>query len=825
MKKCSTKGYRKLAGGGGLDPTTSMAMTAAGNVGAGISFANSIIGALGSQVQADKYGRKSLGGNIGSRVQDLEGLGQIPMVGPAAQLIGGTIWGAIDHKRAAAKAKQLEYDDINGQLSQGRSMTAANMNADPTAYKGSRSVSYYAAGGPTAKPVGTGVELEGKSHEQGGIKLPGGKIEVEDGETMSADGHVFSKRLGFADRHKKLLRISEKLEGKPLTLDRQATKEVVAAKEMGLKVEQEMVKSQLGIQSPEETAMNLQTIQGNTPEAVEDRKVMAYGGPGRPKPFTIKQWNATPTPNVFAPSNPDAGWVVDDAEIKRASAALGGDATTEALLRANPQLLRTDSDVYNKVNPYVAPKVESRLERISRESGFSIDSIPKKTLAELHEESRRLGDAKLQNMNSSQPVDSGYNAGIESILKPHYRQPVATTQPIVTTPAAIATGGLVRGEGLTNNSFIPMPSLPRNPNVQVQRVAPNSRMMSLPAPNVDNAGPVPFTVDQFNRVSNSYDNRLELPVGTKQLAPIPVNRGRGSIRDVVPANGKPLPMVGNTMVRNNDVARTDLGKTPGEIAMDYSLPKLGVSNNVNLPTTLRTDFTTPSAPTFGQKVSTYGGNFMKSLPAAADKMTPYISNLANSFRTMPDVPKPTYDKPVTLAKYDMSAQEQEARRQGRSADMAADQTLDANSAAAARAANLTGKIRAINDVKGQEQNANTNVANQQAQMNAQIASRNNSKTDQYKANLVDREIAQSSFRQQNLVNVLDKAEMAKMDDKRETLDQQKFSIMADAFGGSGVAQRHTDRLFEQAAGDSKMAASYARTFPKEYAAWLKRKKG
>jgi hypothetical protein len=110
-------------------------------------------------------------------------------------------------------------------------------------------------------------------------------------------------------------------------------------------------------------------------------------------------------------------------------------------------------------------------------------------------------------------------------------------------------------------------------------------------------------------------------------------------------------------------------------------------------------------------------------------------------------------------------------------------------------------------------------------MNAQIASRNNSKTDQYNANVVDRNIAQSSFRQQNLVNVLDKAEMSKMDDKREMLDQQKFTTMADAFGGSGVAQRHTDRLFEQAAGDSKMTASYARTYPKEYADWLKRKKG
>lgn len=90
------------------------------------------------------------------------------------------------------------------------------------------------------------VEVEGKSHEQGGVQLP--EAEVEGGETIS-NGFVFSKSLGFADLHKPIAKALGKLENKPMDPIRRKTMNILQGREQGLMLSQEFLKQRLGIPS------------------------------------------------------------------------------------------------------------------------------------------------------------------------------------------------------------------------------------------------------------------------------------------------------------------------------------------------------------------------------------------------------------------------------------------------------------------------------------------------------------------------------------------------------------------------------------------------
>ena len=89
------------------------------------------------------------------------------------------------------------------------------------------------------------VEVQGPSHEQGGVQIPG--AEVEGGETISK-GFVFSEELGFSKLHKPIAKAIGKIEAKPLTAMRKRTLKALEKNEQELAIAQETFKSQLGIQ-------------------------------------------------------------------------------------------------------------------------------------------------------------------------------------------------------------------------------------------------------------------------------------------------------------------------------------------------------------------------------------------------------------------------------------------------------------------------------------------------------------------------------------------------------------------------------------------------
>lgn len=136
------------------------------------------------------------------------------------------------------KFKALSLDPNKLELKDPASITYA-------ANGGRLSSGYMAAGGSLVAQSSDGMEVQGASHAQGGVQLPG--AEVEGGETIK-DDYVFSKQLGFAQLHKPLMKAKGKIETKPATAERLNALKLIDGKEQTLMLAQEYFKKLHGIQ-------------------------------------------------------------------------------------------------------------------------------------------------------------------------------------------------------------------------------------------------------------------------------------------------------------------------------------------------------------------------------------------------------------------------------------------------------------------------------------------------------------------------------------------------------------------------------------------------
>jgi hypothetical protein len=214
------KSIRYLGGGGPLDPYMA-AVQMAGQTFDGIADLADPGNEFGTQ-------------NMGTQISK----------GGVHAGVPGAILGAINAK------KQLNFDKnrrIWDQMDQTRNAAATTYNAvaaNPALLRGNGS-SYYAFGG-SLKPLNSNsVEIEGPSHEQGGVQLQPG-VNVEGKETIG-NGYVFSERLGFAQAHKKIATAIGKIEAKPLTAERVLSLQKLREREAVLAQGQELLKKALNI--------------------------------------------------------------------------------------------------------------------------------------------------------------------------------------------------------------------------------------------------------------------------------------------------------------------------------------------------------------------------------------------------------------------------------------------------------------------------------------------------------------------------------------------------------------------------------------------------
>lgn len=186
------------------------------------------------------------------------------------------------------------------------------------------------------------------------------------------------------------------------------------------------------------------------------------------------------------------------------------------------------------------------------------------------------------------------------------------------------------------------------------------------------------------------------------------------------------------------------------------------------------------------------------LITGADKVltaaTPYISNIANSLRTAPMPKVPGMVSPVTLSKIRLDATRAKASNTARAQDLAADRSLDEQSAAAVRGSNLARNLEAQGQISEQEAFLNARQKAEAAGMNLNVDAMNTGAMNKYQDEMTGRNIAIQRGQSENLANAVDKNIAIRNEAAKGKLDLQKLQTLSQIWKESGVYDRLTKKM-------------------------------
>lgn len=238
-----------------------------------VGQAGALAGNLADAIDTpNAYGRQSMGANMLKNVGNYTAMGaQFGPWGAAAGAAVGLVKGVVDTNQQKKQEARMKSEENTQRLISGVKNYEARAAEDPSAFTGNKGAQYFAGGGDLnstgastnkslyseyLKQKAKGgslqrlssdtVEVEGPSHEGGGVALPGGN-EVEGKETIKGD-YVLSHRLGFAQAHKPIAKAIGILEQKPLTQATFNSLRRLRSKEEALMLLQEQVREQNNIQ-------------------------------------------------------------------------------------------------------------------------------------------------------------------------------------------------------------------------------------------------------------------------------------------------------------------------------------------------------------------------------------------------------------------------------------------------------------------------------------------------------------------------------------------------------------------------------------------------
>ena len=256
------KKLKKFKGGGSFNPSTvGMVGDTASLIGESLKDNDPTTADAGASFISGAGKGASMGAALG------------PYGAVAGAVIGGTA-GAItanrDAKRAArAEEARLEQVDAIRSSANNSTLEAFNNSVLETsaATEDKAQFSYKnggalynslkgkkAKGGNISKLSSDTVEIEGKSHDEGGVKFPELGVELEDKETVKGD-YVFSDKLGFAKDHKKIAKqkgdIEKKRENDPYNTSLINTLKRLENQENLLMLKQEETRENLGVSNGE----------------------------------------------------------------------------------------------------------------------------------------------------------------------------------------------------------------------------------------------------------------------------------------------------------------------------------------------------------------------------------------------------------------------------------------------------------------------------------------------------------------------------------------------------------------------------------------------
>lgn len=271
------------------------------------------------------------------------------------------------------------------------------------------------------------------------------------------------------------------------------------------------------------------------------------------------------------------------------------------------------------------------------------------------------------------------------------------------------------------------------------------------------------------------------------------------IKKKVPAYTGPDPNLRN-ISRIFDTYGQDLGKPGVKSVYHPDVPPLGsmedmqrkgLFGNTPKPVNWRDNFTPDTTSGLGKT----------SLTDRLNKLMPYASNIANTFRRPATPPIPENISPVTMPKVNLDNSRNEIQRQIRGANVSAGNTLDAQAATAVRQSGLATQLNALNDVNAKEAGINAQIGGEQAQLNAGIDMRNTMGRNQYGQQLTEMKLAQQRAQSENFANFSDKYIAQGNEQAKAQLEMDKYRTLTDLYKSSGVFDRYTKFLKDKGVED------------------------
>lgn len=271
----------------------------------------------------------------------------------------------------------------------------------------------------------------------------------------------------------------------------------------------------------------------------------------------------------------------------------------------------------------------------------------------------------------------------------------------------------------------------------------------------------------------------------------------GWLGDIGPNGGNmPSRLLGMKLPGNNfyDNNNLDSVSIDGGVANpNNGLRRAGFGDTASLPTPVSRTLSASDLPGNTSTTTPSGGINWDNVGSAANKLMPFMSNIANSFRRVPQLIAPGQLSPITLNRVSNAGELANIDSQTRAQDVAADIGLDGNTAAAVRSGNLVTKLKAYGDSYSRNAEQNASIGNQENMFNAGIAEKNLNMKQEYNNQRVSAQVAQQRASSQNLANASDKFVALQNAKAQRDLDSQKWTDASRLFN-KGVVDRYQQYL-------------------------------
>jgi hypothetical protein len=189
--------------------------------------------------------------------------------------------------------------------------------------------------------------------------------------------------------------------------------------------------------------------------------------------------------------------------------------------------------------------------------------------------------------------------------------------------------------------------------------------------------------------------------------------------------------------------------------------------------------------------STFKGQPKPDWKGGLNATVPYLSNIVNSFRRLPQPNAPLTEDYIDSNLVNFDAQRGEIKNLQSNTNAGLDYRV-ANPAIrqALKGQTLSAVISGMNNLAEKEGNLNAGIKNQTAQANSVIGARNTERMNNYRSELVSRKMNQQRLDSENFANLSDKYQMNQRDKSLMDLENRKLDILPKLYKDTGVFDRN-----------------------------------